>query len=288
MTQKSAIRIAVLEDNTDLQEELIFFLEAKGYRAWGQRSAEAFWKHLHAHPVDIVLIDVGLPGENGFSVLEYLRELGPHGRIVMSARGSQQDRRQGMELGADAYLVKPVNFTDLISTIDKLWQKLERDASHCKPPATPGDWAPSGNWLREPEAQQVTDELADRPRLEAVLRQRVLAFIQQNIHRPDLSPILITNRFNVSRSHLYRAFASDGGVAKVLRDKRLDAAIQELSRADGSTPSITELAHRLGFSSNNQFLRAFRNRFGITPSQAREKRPAPNPKSPAQSGLPPI
>jgi len=253
--RRSEIRIAILEDNPDLQEELIFFLEAKGYRAWGCRSAEAFWKHLHAHPVDIVLIDIGLPGEDGFSVLEYLSGIGPYGLIVMSARGDRQDRMRGMELGADTYLVKPVNFAELILTVDRLWQLLRADVSDTKPSLS----------------AVLTGPDADRPPLEAALRQRVLAFIEQNIHRPELSPNFIIRHFNVSRSHLYRAFASDGGLAKLLRDRRLDAAVQELTRSGGSVASIAELAHRLGFSSGNQFLRAFRNRFGMTPSQAREK-----------------
>lgn len=246
MIRQNEIRIAVLEDNPDLQEELVFFFEAKGYRVWGERSAEAFWKRLHANPADVVLVDIGLPGEDGLSVLKYLRGLGPYGLVVMSARGSRQDRLRGMEAGADAYLVKPVNFADLVLTIDQLWQRLKLRASD-----------------------------AGRPSPETVLRQRVVAFVEQNIHRPELSPSVISRRFNVSRSHLYRAFACDGGVAKFLRDTRLDAAARELARTGDSAVSIAELAHRLGFSSGNQFLRAFRNRFGITPSQAREKEPAP-------------
>ncbi len=157
MIRKSEIRIAILEDNLDLQEELRFFLEAKGYSAWGQRSAEAFWRHLHANPVDVVLIDIGLPGENGFSVLEYLRELGSYGLIVMSARGSQQDRLRGMELGADAYLVKPVNFSDLVLTINQLWQRLQSQSSDPKPfkPVAPARWVLQDKCLAGPDGHEM-------------------------------------------------------------------------------------------------------------------------------------
>jgi len=301
MTRRSEVRIAILEDNLDLQEELTFFFEAKGYRVWGERSAEAFWKRLHATPVDIVLVDIGLPGEDGLSVLEYLRGLGPYGLIVMSARGSREDRLRGMEAGADVYLVKPVNFADLVLAIDQLWQRLRRPASDTEASASAAPASPPGlHGLegRPPDMQgeagrdavallaaalkeETADTAADRLSLEAALRQRVIAFVEQNIHRPELSPGFITRRFNVSRSHLYRAFASDGGVAKFLRDKRLDVAAQELTRAGASAVSIAELAHRLGFSSGNQFLRAFRSRFGITPSQAREKGSVPGARRPA-------
>ncbi len=106
------------------------------------------------------------------------------------------------------------------------------------------------------------------------LRQRVLAFIEQNIHSKDLSPEFIQRRFNVSRAHLYRAFATDGGVAKVLQDRRLDLALLKLTRKGGSSDSISTIAASLGFSSGNQLLRSFRARFGMTPSEAREKNAA--------------
>ena len=105
--------------------------------------------------------------------------------------------------------------------------------------------------------------------LGAGLRQRIVEFITHNVHLLELSPDFLCRRFKVSRAHLYRAFASDGGVAKVLRDIRLDAAFRELTGAVRTTRSITEIAYSLGFSSGNQLLRSFRTRFGMTPSAAR-------------------
>jgi AraC-like DNA-binding protein len=101
------------------------------------------------------------------------------------------------------------------------------------------------------------------------LRERVLEFIAHNVYLPELSPDFLCHRFHVSRAHLYRAFAHDGGVAKMLRDVRLDAAYRELTQTVSATHSITEIAYGLGFSSSNQLLRSFRARFGVTPSEAR-------------------
>lgn len=103
-----ALRLAIIEDNADLLDELLAWLGYRGFEVWGTRSAEAFWRQLHSHPVDIVLVDIGLPGEDGFSVLNYLHELGHYGLVVVSARGQQQDKLQALSLGADAYLIKPV------------------------------------------------------------------------------------------------------------------------------------------------------------------------------------
>ncbi|MRX37232.1 AraC family transcriptional regulator [Aminobacter sp. MDW-2] len=99
----------------------------------------------------------------------------------------------------------------------------------------------------------------------------VLQFIDANLHRPDLDLALLMQQFRVSRAHLCRMFAGDGGVRAVIRDRRLNAAYRQLLSHQGKTGSITSIAHRLGFSSSNQFLRAFREQFGVTPSEVRHE-----------------
>lgn len=122
------------------------------------------------------------------------------------------------------------------------------------------------------------ESAVDHSALAGALRRRVLDFLDANIQHPDLSPEFIMRRFKVSRSHLYRTFMNEGGIAKVLRDRRLDAAFHELTQSTTSSVLIAEVAHKLGFSSGNQLLRAFRSRFGLTPSEARaEYLKAPRP-----------
>ncbi|GHE80449.1 hypothetical protein GCM10019059_43340 [Camelimonas fluminis] len=118
---------------------------------------------------------------------------------------------------------------------------------------------------------ETPDQTHEQAPLAVALRQRVLMFIQQNLHAKDLSPETIQRQFNVSRAHLYRAFAADGGVAKVVQDKRLDATCLELLKPENAARSITDIAYSMGFSSSNQLLRSFRARFGITPTEARHE-----------------
>lgn len=122
-------QIAIIEDNADLREELMFFLQHKGFSVWGAGSAEAFWKMLHRNPTDIVLIDLGLPGEDGFGVVDYLSELAGFGLIIITARGQREDKIRGLNLGADLYLVKPVNFSELALSIEALWQRMRQEQS---------------------------------------------------------------------------------------------------------------------------------------------------------------
>ena len=101
-----------------------------------------------------------------------------------------------------------------------------------------------------------------------VLRLRVLEFIDRNIHEPGLSATSIVAHFSVSRAHLYRAFAIDGGIARVIREKRLLLAYRKLSETRRKS-SLKQVAKDLGFSSSGQLTRAFRGHFGISTGDVR-------------------
>ncbi|MDS1135996.1 helix-turn-helix domain-containing protein [Nitratireductor indicus] len=115
------------------------------------------------------------------------------------------------------------------------------------------------------------DDAGEIQPLNRALRQRALDFIDGNMNNPDLSPDFILRRFNVSRAHLYRMFAQDGGIANVIRDRRLDAAFIELTRTGLAPRSIAEIAFTLGFTNAAHFSRRFRERFDLTPSEARQE-----------------
>ncbi|BDU21083.1 helix-turn-helix domain-containing protein [Dyella sp. GSA-30] len=105
-----------------------------------------------------------------------------------------------------------------------------------------------------------------------MLRQQLLEFIEANLYERELGPALLMQRHQVSRAHLYRIFAADGGIAKIIRDKRLDAAYREIALGvNAGGKSITDIALRLGFSNSSQFARAFQRRFAITPREARQQ-----------------
>lgn len=103
----------------------------------------------------------------------------------------------------------------------------------------------------------------------SLLRRRARALIEDRLADPDLSAEALARSLNVSRAHLYRSFAADGGVARAIAGRRLDAALQALTRPGPPRRGVTEIAYALGFSSSGQFLRAFKARFGMTPSEAR-------------------
>lgn len=111
-------RIALVEDDEDLRDTYTEFLQSLGYRVWGSASAEGFYKRLAVDPVDLVLLDIGLPGEDGISVATHLRNLPQVAVIIVSARDGVSERINGLKAGADRYLVKPVDLMELAANIE--------------------------------------------------------------------------------------------------------------------------------------------------------------------------
>lgn len=103
----------------------------------------------------------------------------------------------------------------------------------------------------------------------SLLRRRALAVIEQHLSDPDLGPETLARHLNVSRAHLYRMFAAEGGVGRAIANRRLDSACRVLTGSGQRRHSVTEVAYMFGFSSSARFLRAFKARFGMTPSEAR-------------------
>ena len=134
-------------------------------------------------------------------------------------------------------------------------------------------------------ARHELDALPHSLALSQVFKQQALAFIDANLYERTLSPDALVRRFQISRAYLYRMFAADGGVAKVIRDKRLDASYRAILRNTRGAQSITDIAFQLGFSNSSQFARAFRTRFAMTPTEARQESNQPSSMDWAISGL---
>lgn len=100
--------------------------------------------------------------------------------------------------------------------------------------------------------------------------KRAMAFIEQNLHLPELSPVLVAKEVGISLRGLYRCFAEhDIVVAKHIRDRRLDICAELIRRNDASP--IADLAHTWGFNEPSYFSTAFRQRFQMSPSEYRKR-----------------
>lgn len=119
------IRVLLVEDDDDLRDTLLRYLGGVGMAARGVASAEEVDAELARQPVDAVVCDVNLPGEDGFAVLARLRASSDARVVMLTARGQAHDRLRGHGLGADYYLVKPVNLRELEMVLTNLVQRSQ-------------------------------------------------------------------------------------------------------------------------------------------------------------------
>lgn len=122
-------RVAVVEDDSDLLDTMLEYLKMQGYPVWGVRSAEDFYRRFVADVADVVVLDIGLPGEDGISVASHLRNMPNLTVIIVSARDALDDRLAGLKAGADRYLVKPVDLAELVANIEAAGRRLVHPAT---------------------------------------------------------------------------------------------------------------------------------------------------------------
>jgi DNA-binding response OmpR family regulator len=108
-----------------MRDYFVTGLRAFGTRIVGAADGEALDRILDSEGADIVLLDIGLPGENGFAIAERLRHERPQvGIIMLTARDQLEDRIKGLDDGADLYFAKPVDLRELAAAIGSLYRRL--------------------------------------------------------------------------------------------------------------------------------------------------------------------
>lgn len=133
-------RLLVVEDDEALRDDLVAFLSPMSTEVRQAGNAMETLQRLRESPVDIVILDLGLPDLDGIPLAAALRAAQEDlGIIMVTARGALPDRRAGRQSGADAYLVKPVDLEELQLTVENLARRLglgpRRESVDLPPPA---------------------------------------------------------------------------------------------------------------------------------------------------------
>lgn len=118
-------KILVVDDDHKLRDLVIRYLGGEGFNVSGVADGAAMDRHLERNAVDLIVLDLMLPGEDGLSIARRLRATGNTPIVILSARGDEIDRIVGLEVGADDYLPKPFNPRELLARIRAVLRRLE-------------------------------------------------------------------------------------------------------------------------------------------------------------------
>ncbi len=154
--------ILVVDDERDIRDPLAQYLSRNGLRISKAENAEAARQLLAGYAIDLVLLDVMMPGEDGLALCAYIRATTSIPVILLTAKAEETDRIVGLEIGADDYVTKPFSPRELLARIKAVLRRAGEGATQVRAPDAEafafGPWV-----LRTGERELVDAEGVARP-----------------------------------------------------------------------------------------------------------------------------
>lgn len=244
--------LLVVEDNEDVAKYIQNCVKDDYNVVLAQDGEEGIQKALEIIP-DIIISDLMMPLKDGFEVCSTLKndERTSHIPIILlTAKATQEDKIEGLETGADAYMMKPFHKKELIIRLKKLIESraiLQTKYGNGKLP------------LATKTPQNIEDEFL----------HKVVKVMEGELENPKLSVSDLSQKMHLSPTQLYRKVKAVTGLppTKYIRKFRLQKGLELVQK----TPkTIAEIAYDVGFNDPNYFSRAFSEEFGKTPSEFRK------------------
>lgn len=254
--------LLVVDDHAELRRYLADRL-GDGYQVIAARNGEEALACIAETLPDVVVSDVMMPGVDGIALARALRrdpETAGVPLLLLSARAQKRDIVAGLDAGADDYLTKPFDTSELIARIEaqlEARQRLRRQlqAELAQTPATPS------------AAPEVVEESTPTPIESAAQRfaERLEQALDTRLGDPAFGVAELAAALHVDRATLFRRVRGSFQTtpSELLRERRL-ARAQALLRARSG--NVSEIAYAVGFDNLSHFSQAFRKRFGVAPS----------------------
>jgi signal transduction histidine kinase/DNA-binding response OmpR family regulator len=241
--------ILVVDDNKDIRDYVSSIFDTTYIVYTAHNGTDGFASAME-HVPDIILSDVMMPEEDGYSLTKRLKEnpLTSHIPIILlTAKTHITSKLEGMGIGADAYVTKPFNSQLLKATVENLIENRRK--------------------LQERFAQEVIltpKEIAVSSADEQFL-ERLQKVLDEHLTKPDFSAELFGNEMGVSRMQLHRKLKALTGqsTTEFIRSQRLKLAAKLLK---SDKISISEVGYLVGFNDPSYFTRCFKQEFGCSPS----------------------
>src|SRR5580658_179591 len=159
---KGREHILIVEDHPEIRELVQRYLEEEGFKVSAADNGEAMRRIMAQDPVDLVLLDLVLPGEDGLTLARDLRLDSDVGIIILTGRGEIVDRIIGLEMGADDYLPKPFHLRELLARVKSVLRRASarRESGHDRPSS-----ARFNGWLLDLTARELTSPRGENVRL---------------------------------------------------------------------------------------------------------------------------
>ena len=172
--------------------------------------------------------------------------------IILSAKNSNEEKIEGLQSGADAYISKPFSSNYLKAVVDRLIENEQRKKEYYNSSACAYDFA-EGRLM---------------PKEDKALLQAVTAFLADNIENSELTPDDLAAHLQISTRNLYRKFKEleQPTPKDFIKDYRINIAAKLLRT---TTLTVQEIIYRCGFNNRSHFYKEFDKRFQITPKDYR-------------------
>lgn len=211
-----------------------------------------------SNPIDLVLTDLMMPQMDGLQLCQKIRgnvRLNHIPVILLTAKTDDEDQLKSLEIGANAFVTKPFNIQLLIQTVRNIIDNQTR--------------------LRNSfSGQQLPASQVDTPALKSPderLLERIVRVVNENLSNPDLTSEFIAREVGLSRVHLYRKLKelTNQSARNYIRNIRITKAAELLSQ---KKMAVSEVAYQVGFSSSNTFATAFKELYGMSPTEYMERK----------------
>ena len=131
----SGARILVVDDNADIRSLVTELLRRAGHDVVEAGDGRAGLRALHSSPPDLVVLDVSMPGLDGWQTLERIRDLSDVPVLMLTARAEELERVRGLQAGADDYVTKPFGRQELVARVQALLRRSAARATEERAPA---------------------------------------------------------------------------------------------------------------------------------------------------------
>jgi len=247
---KSKRHVLVVDDDKDIREYICRELSPDYHMTEYSNGREALDAIFRKIP-DLVISDVMMPEMDGITLCQKIKQninINHVPVILLTARSKEEDNLEGLDIGADAYMVKPFNIEILKKTAKNIIKNREMLRNSF-----------TGSQQQKDKISKITIKSSDDKLLE-----RIMKVINKNIANPEFNVEMISTEVGISRVHLHRKLKelTNQSTRDLIRNIRLQQAAELLSN---QKLTVGEVAAATGFSNLTHFSTAFKEAYGMPP-----------------------